>query len=272
LAGTTDSIVKGSDEFKITLTEIKKFISSLFDAYPSSLLKPAHVQHAFGGLRPVDKNVLKLVQSGVDRDEMVNTSRDEDIVDHLTEEWGGLPKINNFFSVVGIKYTTFRSVGERVVKLLNDREFDGAIFKFKSGESKNQKFFDLESVPNLENMMQLCLDSNFQVKLPELKSLRTIYGSTSTYILAGAIENSRKHGLNSFDSLLFSKVEYAVRFEHAKKLSDLVIRRIPLSQLGFPGHEIVEKVSKFAAVNLGWSEEKRVSEVNEVREEFTFSD
>lgn len=272
LAGTTDSIEKDSSDFKITMTEIKKFIEELYQAYPSNLLKPAYVQYAFGGLRPVDSKVKAMVEKGVDRDDMVNTSRDEEIIDHSKQKWSGLPRIENLISVVGIKYTTFRSVGERAIKLLNNREFEGKEFKFKSGGSKNTRLFDSSSNFSLEEMMQICLDSNFQINSSELKVLDTIYGSTSLYLLNKSIENSRKYSLSPNDSLLFSKVEYSIKFEHAKKLADIVIRRVLISHLGYPGHELLEKISKFASIHLGWNEDKRNSEIVDVRTIFTFSD
>ena len=119
LVGTTDTIFQGEPkDFKITLSEIKAFLAELSEAYPSDIFSPINVKYAFGGLRSIDPAIRKQIEDGTDRDGMVNTSRDEDIIDHSKVMWAGLKKIENLVSVVGIKYTTFRSVGERVISKL----------------------------------------------------------------------------------------------------------------------------------------------------------
>lgn len=57
----------------------------------------------------------------------------------------------------------------------------------------------------------------------------------------------------------------AVRNEMARTLGDVVIRRTPLGSLGYPGDAEIERVATVVAEELGWSEERKRREVEDLR-------
>lgn len=105
LLGTSDSTVEvDPDNFLISEKEISKFLEDVKKAYPDPKLELKNVKHAFGGLRVVDARALANASEGD-----ATVSRDATVVDYAEEG------IANFISVVGVKYTTFRALAEKVV-------------------------------------------------------------------------------------------------------------------------------------------------------------
>lgn len=111
LIGTSDSLVEEEpDNFSISQKEISNFIEDVRKAYPDPKLELANVKHAFGGLRVVDAKMLENSKQGD-----ATVARDATIVDYQQQG------ISNFISVVGVKYTTFRTLAEKVVDALKNR-------------------------------------------------------------------------------------------------------------------------------------------------------
>ena len=54
----------------------------------------------------------------------------------------------------------------------------------------------------------------------------------------------------------------------AKTLKDIFFRRTGMRCLGDPGGAVIEAVSKIAAVELEWSEDKRTAEVEDLKRSF----
>lgn len=271
LIGTTDTIYKGDPKnFKISLNEIREFVNEIHEAYPSEMLKPMNVLFAYGGLRPVDGVIKKDIEKGVNRDGMVNTSREEEIIDHSITSWAGLRKINNLLTVGGIKYTTFRAVAERALALINKKKIADYTFNIKSGLTESQNLVIGGVLPDYNSLLGVCLEQGFKCKEVELKDLLECYGGLTKQVLYKTIENQNKYMLESTKAILFTRVEFAVKYEFARKLSDIMIRRIPLSVFGFPGYTLVDEISKFAAHFLGWDEIQRQKEIEEYSAKFTF--
>jgi glycerol-3-phosphate dehydrogenase len=58
-----------------------------------------------------------------------------------------------------------------------------------------------------------------------------------------------------------AEVIHAIRAEMACTLGDIVIRRSELGSAGHPGSAVVEAVAAVAGDELGWSADRRASEV-----------
>jgi glycerol-3-phosphate dehydrogenase len=71
--------------------------------------------------------------------------------------------------------------------------------------------------------------------------------------------------LNS-DGENLAQVVFAVRYEMAKSLIDIVLRRTGIALLGNPGKEIIEKIAQIAAKELSWSVEKTNSEIEKLEQ------
>jgi glycerol-3-phosphate dehydrogenase len=62
-----------------------------------------------------------------------------------------------------------------------------------------------------------------------------------------------------------AQIAFAVREEMALKLSDVVMRRTCMGQIGAPSQQALETASQIMARELGWNEERRSREISELR-------
>ncbi len=273
LLGTTDTIFKGSpDSFSINLEDLKQFIKEVHDAYPSPLIKPANVRYTFGGLRIIDNKIKQKIDSGVleksKRDGMNNTSRSEDIIDHadFNNCWG-IPKIKNLVSVIGIKYTTFRNVSETVCdilskkKLLSEKSLSKDTY-LRGGQTENVS--EILKKEALGYFPQDMLDNI-------TKDLLSNYGSDAPFLFRKIIEKKPKTEEELSFLIEQTKINYAVNFEYAKTLSDIVKRRLSNGAFGFPGHMELKRIGLHAKIALGLSEENYEEQVAEIIKEYSFN-
>ena len=87
-------------------------------------------------------------------------------------------------------------------------------------------------------------------------------------LLAIIKENeSYKKPLNS-DGESLAQVIFAIRNEMALSLSDIMMRRTGIGQLGHPGKETLNKVAKLAAKELKWDSKKLEDEINQMEKIF----
>ena len=62
-----------------------------------------------------------------------------------------------------------------------------------------------------------------------------------------------------------AQVEYAIREEMAVKLADVIFRRTGIGTIGLPDNSILEIIAETMASKLGWSKDKVIFEIEEVR-------
>jgi glycerol-3-phosphate dehydrogenase len=65
--------------------------------------------------------------------------------------------------------------------------------------------------------------------------------------------------------VLSAEVVHAVRDEMALKLGDVVLRRTDLGAGAYPGDEAVRRCADLMASELGWSPDRRQSEIDELK-------
>lgn len=160
LVGTSDEIVETRpDDFLISKKEIASFLDEVKSAYPDDRLSVENVKYAFGGLREVDEAMLSSSKGGD-----ATVAREASVDD--------VRGISNLTSVVGVKYTTFRALSEKVVNHFEKRE------GFKKTESKSAEtvLYDVKCVGDefykeiLDNEMVVHLD-DFVFRRTDLASL-----------------------------------------------------------------------------------------------------
>jgi glycerol-3-phosphate dehydrogenase len=63
------------------------------------------------------------------------------------------------------------------------------------------------------------------------------------------------------DGEIGAQVVYAIRYEMAKTLVDILMRRTGLGTLGDPGDAVVKKIARVAAKELKWNEARVKKEI-----------
>jgi glycerol-3-phosphate dehydrogenase len=254
LIGTTDSIYKGKpDGFRIGEEEIIQFFKEVCDAYPDPKLKKAEVAFAFGGLRPIDPVLLDRIRGGEARDGLVNTSRDEEFIDHKSAcvQWN-MPAFSNIVSIVGIKYTTYRSVAVRVLDCLAKK----GLSKLNRGSDYFHYGDPIDVQREIKSILDMLSEKNDSVDFKQIAAeLWELFGLrakdfVSTLRLKSDIDFRDTRKL--IDSQMIC---YSVQNEYAKTVEDILLRRYSSKFLVRDNDDFVSLVKEVCISILKWDRE-----------------
>jgi glycerol-3-phosphate dehydrogenase len=78
------------------------------------------------------------------------------------------------------------------------------------------------------------------------------YGTDSKVVFQIARDDRKLAGVVSHDGEILAEVVYAVRYESARTLPDIMLRRTGTGTLGNPGMDIIGKIASLAAELLHW--------------------
>lgn len=239
LLGTTDSLHGGTaDDYFVSEDEIEEFLFEFQQSYSSPLFERRNVTHVFGGLRLIRTTGIQKKPGDVTDTDIL---RNDVVIDHRPVHW-------NMLSVVGMKYTTFRSVAERVsdtvcqalgMRGLHCRTATTSLY---GGVSKT-----LLKPDHVTPEQWTCLTSN--------------YGSKAADIVADP--NVANPGFSAF-GVSVQEILFVVRNELISHLEDVVLRRTPVGSLGMPSRETLEKIGRVVGEELGWSNGRIAEEVEQV--------
>jgi glycerol-3-phosphate dehydrogenase len=236
LIGTTDIPFEGDpDEARIGSGEIDYLLHETNRVLPSANLTREQILFAYSGVRPLPFTTKREGQS---------VTRRHFIRAH--------PELDNLFSIVGGKLTTYRSLSEQAVD---------AVFKKLGREAPGCKT-DREPLPgagapDLEHFNQL---SPFSA-VTNNRLLR-VYGVRSSLICKLVErEPSLAKVFDEETGAVAAEVVFAFKHEFAKTLSDCLLRRTMVGLNSTCGLTAVEAAATIAQQYLGWSEARVKQEI-----------
>ena len=228
-----------------TAHEIEAALADINQAYSGFKLTPEDVEWVHAGLLPG--------QGKSKRGEVALTKQFE-LKDHRKEGFTGL------LSVTGVKYTTARDLARRAVNWVF-REA-GQMVAPSTSRKKRLVGGEIEQFdPFLATAMHM---HRGQVSTQSLRRLLYNYGSEYSAVL----QQLTAAGEASDGEILAAETRYGVETEMAQTLSDIVFRRTELGSAGNPGQAKLRVCADAMGEVLGWSEEKRRSEIETVQTHF----
>jgi len=242
LIGTTDTPYHGHpDDYRVTRTRIEELIHGVNGSFDGLNLTVQDVLYSYGGLRPLLESRLK---------ETYRSSRRYEIHDNALDGISGL------LTVEGGKWTTSRRLAEKAV----DRVAEKTGLSISPSLSCRQYLKGCE-IKNLNDFLNRIKEENQNFNKNTLDCLGRLYGTECEKVL-GLVreENSLAQILNS-DGELLAQAVYGVRYEMARTLRDIVLRRTGIATLGNPGDGILLQVAQIMARELKWNEQKISEEV-----------
>ncbi len=236
------------DPAKVTITEeeIQTYIDLINDGYPAARLTREDVRHVLWGIVPAD-------EAG-----SAAPKKHYQILDHAKED-----QLEGLVSVVGVKYTTARDVAQKAIDIICKK-------LSKSSACTTHKVplwgGDIEF---LDKFKQQALQSE-SPRFSEAVILHLVntYGSKYPLVLAYLEENPAWAEVIPDSTVLKVEVIHAVRDELAEKLADVVFRRTDLASLEYPGEKALRVCAELMAKELGWSESRIQSEMEEVEKAY----
>ncbi len=239
LIGTTDKEYDGDpDEYYVSRESINDVIQAVNDNFGKKI-SFKDIRHAYGGLRPLVDDQTK---------GSYQTSRKYEVYDDAVDG------IEGMITVEGGKFTTSRSLAREVLnmvamklnKTLSDPVSDNL---YLSGcEIRDMKQFMIRQHLNY---------TDFSKQTIEYVSRN--YGTDSDVIFQIARDDPRYAEVVSHDGEILAEIVYAIKYESAKTLKDIMLRRTGTGTLGNPGKDIIDKITAVAVEMLNW-DSKRIEE------------
>ena len=236
-----------------TLTEMEASLREVNSSLPSANLKRGDVTFVNAGFIPGG-------DSGSQHGD-AQWLKHAEIMDHEREDG-----LRGLMSVVGVKYTTARGVGEHVVDVLEAklgrprRPSRTAQLPLPGGEiSDLDQFVDIETRTRPSGISE-----------EVIQHLVSAYGARYREILKYGEEDPVwnvpvSHG----GRVIQAEVLHGIRREMAQTLGDIVFRRTELGTAGHPGEACLERCVGILRRELGWGRSRAHSEIDRVEAVFS---
>jgi glycerol-3-phosphate dehydrogenase len=240
-----------SDETGIVEADVVAFIRELNEAFPSLDLRLNDVTMIHRGIVPA-----------VTSNGGISLEGHEHVYDHASHASDGAGRLEGLMSVVGTKYTTARGVAERVTdRLFTKLQRQPVACRTATTALPGGDIKDIgATIADARRGCDVVLPSD---TIPHLVAA---YGSGYKEILALCKGQPDLIGRVAEGSpVIGAELVWAVRHEMAMTLADAVVRRTPLGALGYPGDMAVDRAADLVGGALGWSHDRRRSEVAALR-------
>ncbi len=242
LIGTTDKPYLGHpDDYRVTRESIEALIQEVNGSFEGLSLRCSDVLYCYGGLRPLVETHSK----GTYR-----SSRRYEIHDSAVDG------INGLLTVEGGKWTTSRGLAEKTVDRLEEKL---GISIAPSVSAK--QYLKGSEIRDMDIFMGRIRDGNRDFHGNTVDFLGRLYGTDHEKVLGLARkDNILARRLND-DGELLAQVVFGLRYEMARTLKDIVVRRTGIATLGNPGRAILLQVAEVMARELNWDQKKIFEEV-----------
>ncbi len=232
LIGTTDKEYIGKpDDYKVTKQAVNELLKEVNQSFGKQI-KYEEILHTYGGLRPLVEDQTE---------DVYHSSRKYEITGEKKNGIAGL------ITVEGGKYTTSRMLAEKAVnKAIR-------ILKMPKKKSISAKQYIYGSeIKNFEEFLKSKQEQYTDFTPEQIEYLAKSYGTEIDKLFSLMNENPDLKLVLNNDGENLAQVVYAIRYEMAKTLPDILMRRTGLGQLGHPGKDILEKIAQIAAKELNW--------------------
>ncbi|HEY1630881.1 MAG TPA: glycerol-3-phosphate dehydrogenase/oxidase [Rhizomicrobium sp.] len=247
LLGTTDTAFHGApDDVGVNEKDIDDFLGFINGHLPSAHLKRGDVKHFYAGLRP-------LVDDGTG--DTYDASRRAELIDHGKDDG-----VAGLFSAIGGKWTTSRDLAETVTDTL----------AVQLGRRLGASTTATAPMPggNIQRRRQFFADQARAYPGLATEHLARLYGTRLRFVIEAA--HNRLEPIGTTGDIA-AQVLFAVREEMAMTLSDVVLRRTGIGQLGDPGTAALEATATLMADELGWDAARKAREIDTTSRSFRLS-
>lgn len=238
--GQSDKLYKGPPgDFAVTEADLQAFLAEFNEAYPAAALKREDVIHVLGGMVPVG--------SDDPNPDAANISHRYEILDHATADG-----LQNFISVIGVKFTICRQIAEQVVDLCQ-RKLGTPVTPCPTRTAKVWG----GQLPNVAEAVT-ALASRTGLPPPAAAHLVHLYGDKAETVLEVGGDPTPLPGRGE---TLAAEIRHAVLQEAPRNLADVVLRRTDLGTLGHPGHEALKTAAGLMGDLCGWDATRQTAEI-----------
>jgi glycerol-3-phosphate dehydrogenase len=248
LVGTTDIFYKNElDRITASDEEINYLLKELNYFMNSKSFSRNDILYTYSGIRPLPFEPHKKEKK---------VTRRHIIHDHETEGF------KNYYSIVGGKLTTFRSLAEETMDYID-----------KKNNSQNKcrtKDYKFIKEKNGKIIYEL-LSEKYGIDIETIEFLNSYYGDKFIEVLKLTDENKllkEKISDNHID--IIAQIIYAITNEKAMTLKDIILRRSSIGTHEDLGYNSVESIAEIASSILNWSDEQKKEEIKTYKESIRY--
>jgi glycerol-3-phosphate dehydrogenase len=265
LIGTTDIRYEGDlDYVSADEDEIDYLIEETNHVIPEANLSRDSVLFTYSGVRPLPYQP-EGAEGGVTRSHVVyDHSKGRGVGTKRSGIGEGAPRVEGLISIIGGKLTTYRNLSRQTVDMVYEK------LRLEPPESRTAKIpLPGGAVGDFDAFAaEFKVTSGLADELAQ--RLLKLYGARAPDVLAMAGgDPSLRMPLSTSATvetgLLGAEVLYAFKREMAQTLSDVLLRRTMVGLGPNVGLDVEEPAAQVAVKNLGWSEERAKSEVEDYR-------
>jgi len=244
--GQTDHF-RESGTGDVTRAEVEAFVASANAAFPALHLAPDQITLVHRGLVPAERG----------RGGLPDLMSAPQILDHAAD---GAP---GAMTVVGIKYTTARSVAARVVS-----QAARLLGRKVPSSHTDERILPGAGIADHEALsIETARAVGLEIAPPIIRHLTGVYGDRCAQIIRLMAERTDwRMPLVGGQPHVGAEVIHTIRQEMACTLPDIVLRRTQIGSMGHPGAAIVEAAATIAGEELGWTPARRAQEIAAVDE------
>ena len=253
LIGVWHKVHRGDPEgFTVTEEEVQGFLDEFNQAYAAGEpLSLSDVSFVNAGLILFGENEAETTNLSFGKRSL--------IIDHSKEHG-----VDGLITIVGVRYTTARGVGERAVHLVSQKLGK----KVARSRTVTTPVYGGQ-VENFDQFSQRVMRQRpHNLSADVVYSLLRNYGSAYGEVLKYADELPELAQKVGNSKVIKAEVVHAVRDEMAQKLSDVVFRRTDLGTAGHPGEEALQACAALTARELEWDQGRLERELDEVKAAF----
>ena len=243
LIGTTDIRYSGDPgEAKASDAEVDYLLTETNRLFPQAKLARNDIHFSYAGVRPLPKHESG-PESAITRKHVIKKHR---------------ILARGLVSIIGGKLTTYRNLAEQTVNYVDKKN------GMKGSPCTTRK----QLLPGALDLQDA------RLKIEKFDGLSTqggerllgIYGGRSTQLIQIAEADSELAVfLDENKTVLAAEVCYAIQYEFAVTLIDIIYRRMMLGLTENQGADMVERVAEIAAERLGWTNIERTNQVQAVK-------
>ncbi len=239
LVGTTDIYFDGDlDNVSISETEINYLLYELNYLFTEAGLGVDDILYSYSGIRPLP------YESGKREGQV---TRKHIVYDH--EKHDGH---NNIISIIGGKLSTYRNLAEECVDLVCRKLGKTEL----NSKTKNYPLFGGYGIINIDNYKTILSDRlirTYNLNKNTVDFLIDFHGSRIKNILELISNNPLlKEQICQHNLDILAQVVYAIKYEHAKTLEDILIRRTGIGTSACLGLDCVERTAEIASSYFNW--------------------
>ncbi|XUU60689.1 glycerol-3-phosphate dehydrogenase/oxidase [Erythrobacter sp. HA6-11] len=226
-----------ADKSSITQNEVDRYIDAVNRALPDAKLKRGDVYRVFWGVLPAASEGSP------------NPEKQGRVLDH-----GALDGLRGLYGIAGVKLTEARALAEEALDAVCEQLgkeapattaklpiWGGAIAQLQDFRREAERVMDALPRAARARLMQH-YGTGFSEVLRHAGKLGPLEFIAGTHILKG-------------------EVSYAMQYEQALSLADVVLRRTDLGSASLPPAAALDAIARLMALELGWDETRIASEI-----------